>query len=92
MNTLSAIAIQANNTGARPLPPEVEAGIATIKLWIQGIGGGIAVIGLLILFIGLMIAHRHNQGQEFMGKAGWWVTGALGFGLAGVIAPVFLGF
>lgn len=74
-----------------PLPAPVQDGIDTITNWVQIIGGGIAVIALLILFISLFFAVRGDKGQEFMQKAGWWVTGAMGFGLAGVLAPVFLG-
>ncbi len=76
----------------KPLPGEVTDAIDTVKLWVQGIGGGVAVIGLLILAISLFFANRNGQGQEFMGKVGWWIAGAVLFGLAGVIAPIFLGF
>lgn len=77
-------------TNPRPLPTEVQSGLDTIQFWIQGIGGSVAVIGLMILFIGLFFANRHGQGQEFLSKAGWWLTGAIGLGTAAVIAPVFL--
>ncbi len=75
---------------AKPLPQEVINGLDTIKSWVQIIGGSIAVIGLMMLFVGLFFAHKHGHGQEFMGKAGWWLVGAMGFGLAAVIAPIFL--
>ncbi len=75
---------------AKPLPQEVTNGLDTIKSWVQIIGGSIAVIGLMMLFVGLFFAHKHGHGQEFMGKAGWWLVGAMGFGLAAVIAPIFL--
>jgi hypothetical protein len=75
---------------AKPLPQAVTDGLDTIKSWVQIIGGSIAVIGLMMLFIGLFFAHKHGHGQEFMGKAGWWLVGAMGFGLAAVIAPIFL--
>lgn len=91
MNTVTAHAVNIM-TKAKPLPGEVTDAIDTVKLWVQGIGGGIAIIGLLILAIGLFFAHRHGSGQEFMGKLGWWIAGAVLFGLAGVIAPIFLGF
>lgn len=74
-----------------PLPDGVQNGLDTIIFWVQTIGGSIAVLGLMILAIGLFFAHRNNGGGEFMGKVGWWVAGALLFGLAGVIAPIFLG-
>lgn len=85
--TARAVGITAD---ARPLPQGVQDGLDTIRLWVQVIGGSVAVIGLMALFIGLFFAHRHGHGQDFMGKAGWWLVGAMGFGLAGVIAPVFL--
>lgn len=75
---------------AAPLPQAVTDGLDTLKAWVQIIGGSIAVIGLMMLFIGLFFAHRNGHGQEFMSKAGWWLVGAMGFGLAAVIAPVFL--
>lgn len=74
-----------------PLPEGVQNGLDTIIFWVQAIGGSIAVLGLMILAIGLFFAHRNGTGAEFMGKVGWWVAGALLFGLAGVIAPIFLG-
>lgn len=94
MNTLNLFAARSLNILAepKPLPAEVTDAIDTVKLWVQGIGGGVAVIGLLILAITLFFSHRHGQGQEFMGKFGWWIAGAVLFGLAGVIAPIFLGF
>ena len=75
---------------AKPLPVAVTNGLETLQAWVQLVGGSIAVIGLMALFIGLFFAHKHGHGQEFMGKAGWWLVGAMGFGLAAVIAPVFL--
>lgn len=76
---------------ATPLPQGVQNGIDTIKLWVQVVGGGLAVISLMILGIGLWFASKHEGGEAFMRKAGWWLVGALVFGLAGVIAPIFLG-
>lgn len=75
---------------AKPLPKGVTDGLDTIKAWVISIGGSIAVIALIILFIGLFFAHRGGTGQEFMSKAGWWCVGAIGIGLAAVIAPIFL--
>lgn len=74
-----------------PIPPQVQRGLDTVQFWIQTIGGSIAVIGLMILAIGLFFAHQNRTGPEFMGKAGWWAVGAMLLGLAGVIAPIFVG-
>ena len=92
MSILNTIIISTGNlvTEAKPLPKGVTDGLDTIKAWTMGIGGSIAVIALIILFIGLFFAHRGGTGHEFMSKAGWWVVGAIGIGLAAVIAPVFL--
>ncbi|WP_343320557.1 TrbC/VirB2 family protein (plasmid) [Arthrobacter sp. TMP15] len=92
MNIITSITVFAGNLSAeaKPLPQEVTNGLDTIKSWVQIIGGSIAVIGLMMLFVGLFFAHKHGHGQEFMGKAGWWLVGAMGFGLAAVIAPIFL--
>ena len=92
MNIITRATVLAGNltTEAKPLPKPVTDGLDTIRNWVQIIGGSIAVIALMILFIGLFFAHRGGQGQEFMAKAGWWLVGAMGFGLAAVIAPVFL--
>ncbi len=92
MNITTRVTVFAGNLNAeaKPLPQEVINGLDTIKSWVQIIGGSIAVIGLMMLFIGLFFAHKHGHGQEFMGKAGWWIVGAMGFGLAAVIAPIFL--
>ena len=92
MNIITRATVFAGNLSAeaKPLPQEVINGLDTIKSWVQIIGGSIAVIGLMMLFVGLFFAHKHGHGQEFMGKAGWWLVGAMGFGLAAVIAPIFL--
>ena len=92
MNITTRVTVFAGNLNAeaKPLPQEVTDGLDTIKSWVQIIGGSIAVIGLMMLFVGLFFAHKHGHGQEFMGKAGWWLVGAMGFGLAAVIAPIFL--
>ncbi|MEO8223142.1 MAG: hypothetical protein ABI563_20455 [Specibacter sp.] len=92
MSIITRVTVFAGNLSAeaKPLPQEVINGLDTIKSWVQIIGGSIAVIGLMMLFVGLFFAHKHGHGQEFMGKAGWWLVGAMGFGLAAVIAPIFL--
>lgn len=92
MNIITTATVFAGNltTTAKPLPQGVKDGLDTLKSWVQIIGGSIAVIGLMALFIGLFFAHKRGHGEDFMGKAGWWLVGALGFGLAAVIAPVFL--
>ena len=92
MNIITRATVLAGNLSAeaKPLPKPVTDGLDTIRNWVQIIGGSIAVIALMILFIGLFFAHRGGQGQEFMAKAGWWLVGAMGFGLAAVIAPIFL--
>lgn len=77
-------------TEAKPLPSEVQDGLDTIQMWVQIVGGSLAVIGLMILFISLFFAQRHGTGQEFLSKAGWWLAGAIGLGTAAVLAPIFL--
>lgn len=76
---------------AKPLPTEVQDGLDTVLLWTKIIGGSLAVLGLMILFIGLFFAHQRGRGEEFMGKAGWWLTGAIGLGTAGVLGALFVG-
>lgn len=92
MSIITSITLFAGNitAEAKPLPQGVTDGLDTIKLWVQLIGGSVAVVGLMWLFIGLFFAHKRGHGEEFMSKAGWWLVGAMGFGLAAVIAPVFL--
>lgn len=76
---------------AKPLPSEVQDGLDTVLMWTKIIGGSLAVLGLMILFIGLFFAHQRGRGEEFMGKAGWWLTGAIGLGVAGVLGALFVG-
>ena len=75
---------------AKPLPQEVQDGLDTVILWAQIIGGSLAVLGLMILFIGLFFAHQRGRGEEFMSKAGWWLTGAIGLGTSSVLATLFV--
>lgn len=76
---------------AKPLPSDVQDGLDTVLSWVKIIGGSLAVLGLMILFIGLFFANQTGRGQDFMGKVGWWLTGAIGLGLAAVLAGVFIG-
>jgi len=75
----------------KPMPQEVQDGLDTVLMWTKIIGGSLAVLGLMILFIGLFFAHQRGRGEEFMGKAGWWLTGAIGLGVAGVLGALFVG-
>jgi hypothetical protein len=77
-------------TEAKPLPQEVQDGLDTVILWAQIIGGSLAVLGLMILFIGLFFAHNRGRGEDFMSKAGWWLTGAIGLGTSTVLATLFV--
>nr|WP_015061897.1 hypothetical protein [Arthrobacter sp. J3.40]AFK89273.1 hypothetical protein [Arthrobacter sp. J3.40] len=77
-------------TEAKPLPQEVQDGLDTVILWAQIIGGSLAILGLMILFIGLFFAHQRGRGEEFMSKAGWWLTGAIGLGTSSVLATLFV--
>lgn len=92
MNTINTLAVRTTNLMAepKPLPQEVTNAMDTIVFWVQSIGGGIAVVGLLFVAIGGFFAHRHGSGQEFIGKVGWWIAAAVVFGLAGVIVPIFI--
>lgn len=76
----------------KPMPHEVTDAIDTVELWTQIIGGSIAGITLLFVGIGGLFAFKHGSGQEFIGKVGRWAAAAMVFGLAGVIAPIFVGF
>lgn len=76
---------------AKPLPGPVQDGFDTVLLWAKIIGGSLAVLGLMILFIGLFFAHQRGRGEEFMGKAGWWLTGAIGLGVAPLLGALFVG-
>ena len=76
---------------AKPLPAPVQDGLDTVLLWAKIIGGSLAVLGLMILCIGLFFAHERGRGQEFMGKAGWWLTGAIGLGSATFLGALFVG-
>lgn len=78
-------------TEAKPLPSEVQDGLDTVILWARIIGGSLATLGLMILLIGLFFAHQRGRGEEFMGKVGWWLTGAIGLGLAPILASLFIG-
>lgn len=76
---------------AKPLPTQAQDGLDTVLLWAKIIGGSLAGLGLMILFIGLFFAHERGRGQEFMAKTGWWLTGAIGLSISGVLATLFVG-
>lgn len=73
-----------------PLPSEVQDSLDTVQFWVQAIGGSLAVIGLMIIGIGLYFANRHGKGAEFMEKVGWWIAGVTILSSAAVVVPVFL--
>ena len=92
MNLITSTLTVAADLQAKPKPPpqELQDGLDTVTLWVQIIGGGIAVIGLMILAIGMMLANRRGRGEQFMESAGWWLAGCILLGTAGVVAPIFL--
>lgn len=75
----------------KPLPKPVTDGLDTVQFWVQTIAGSLAILGLLILFIGLFFASRHDKGTQFMSAAGWWLVGAVGVSSAVTLAPIFVG-
>jgi len=75
----------------KPLPGPVQDGLDTVLFWAKVIGGSLATLGLMLLFIGLFFAHQRGRGEEFMGKVGWWLTGAIGLGTASLLAGLFVG-
>jgi hypothetical protein len=93
MNVLTKLTNVATTVGAgaKPLPPEVQDGLDTVLMWAKIIGGSLATLGLMVLFIGLFFAHQRGRGEEFMGKVGWWLTGAIGLGLASLLSGLFVG-
>ena len=72
------------------LPNQVNTVMDTAKFWATLIGGALAVVGLILIGIGMFFQHRRGDGGEVMKSMGWWIGGALILGTAGVIAGIFI--
>lgn len=75
---------------AYPLPIEVLNVLETMKVWLGIIAGALAVVGLMMIGIGLFFKHRRGDGGEALGALGWWIAGVLLVAGASAIAAVFL--
>lgn len=72
------------------MPDQVTTVMDTAKFWTTLIGGSLAVVGLILIGIGMFFQHRRGDGGEVMKSMGWWIAGALILGTAGVIAGIFI--
>jgi trbC/VIRB2 family len=82
--------VSAAHAQMKKAPKEVCDGMDTLTGWATWIGGGAAVLGLIVLGISLFFHHRHGGGASIMEKIGYWVAGVVIIGSAGSIAGVFI--
>lgn len=87
---VTATAAHAAAGKPKPAPQQMCDGLATAQAWVAGIAVTAAVIGLVLIGIGMFFSHRHENGSSLFAKVGYWALGATFVGAATAIAGVFI--
>ena len=74
----------------KPAPQQMCDGLATAQAWTVGIAVTAAVIGLVLIGIGMFFSHRHENGSSLFAKVGYWALGATFVSTATAIAGAFI--
>ena len=60
-----------------PKPPPGAERILDVLAWAKWLGLAIAVLGITVVGIRMVIAHRSGQGAGHLGSLGWVVAGTI---------------
>ncbi len=58
--------------------------------WFQWFAGGLAVVGLIIIGVGMWFSYQHNGPMRLIEKILFWVGGCVFVAMATAIAGVFV--
>lgn len=72
------------------LPTQVTTALDTAKFWCTIVAAALAVVGLILIGIGMFFQHRRGDGGEMLKSLGWWIGGAVTVAAAAGIASVFI--
>lgn len=87
---VTATAAHAAAGKPKPAPQQMCDGLATAQAWTTGIAVTAAVIGLVLIGIGMFFSHRHENGSSLFAKVGYWALGATFVSTATAIAGAFI--
>ena len=71
-------------------PKDVCDGMDTFIGWFQWFAGGLAVVGLIIIGVGMWFSYQHNGPMRLIEKILFWVGGCVFVAMATAIAGVFV--
>ena len=71
-------------------PKEMCDGMDTFIGWFQYFAGGLAVVGLIIIGVGMWFSYQHNGPMRLIEKVLFWVGGCVFVAAAAAIAGVFV--
>jgi len=77
---------------ARPycMPQAMTDAMDTAKFWTLGVAVVLAVIGLILIGVGMFFQHRRGDGGEMLKSLGWWIGGVITVAAAAAIVGIFL--
>lgn len=77
-------------TAAYCLPAEAVNAMDTAKMWALIIAVTFAIVGLILIGIGMFFQHRRGDGGEVLKSLGWWIGGVILVSAAAGITSIFL--
>lgn len=73
-----------------PAPKKLCDGLDTAQAWSAGIAAGVGVIGLIIIGVSMMFAHRNESINVPFKQLGYWIGGAILVAGASSIVSAFI--
>lgn len=73
-----------------PAPKKLCDGLETAQAWAAGIAAGVGVIGLIIIGVSMMFAHRNETITVPFKQLGFWIGGAVLIAGASAIVAAFI--
>ncbi|WP_315303902.1 TrbC/VirB2 family protein [Rothia dentocariosa] len=86
----SPLMMSAAHAEMKKAPKEMCDGMDTFIGWFQYFAGGLAVVGLIIIGVGMWFSHQHNGPMRLVERILFWIGGCVCVGAAVSIAAVFV--
>lgn len=86
----SPLMMSAAHAEMKKAPKEMCDDMDTFIGWFQWFAGGLAVVGLIIIGVGMWFSYQHNGPMRLIEKILFWVGGCVFVAMATAIAGVFV--